>query len=106
MSAVGVATARSKTGADGGMHPVFFLAKLQSKSVFDFRVRMFKAPSGPLRRTSSAAPARAEMTAAVAAPAPNRARNPPNPGAFDRLESGLAWRQRTDGARSTGRREA
>jgi len=45
----GVSTVAVKTGADGGMHPLF-LAKLQSKSVVDFQnaSRDVKAPSGPL----------------------------------------------------------
>jgi murein L,D-transpeptidase YafK len=45
----GVATVAVKTGADGGMHPVF-LAKLQSKSLIDFQTgsRDVKAPAGPL----------------------------------------------------------
>jgi murein L,D-transpeptidase YafK len=45
----GVATVAVKTGADGGMHPVF-LAKLQSRSVIDFQTgnRDVKAPPGPL----------------------------------------------------------
>jgi murein L,D-transpeptidase YafK len=45
----GVATVAVKTGTDGGMHPAF-LAKLQSKSTFDFRSvnSDVKAPAGPL----------------------------------------------------------
>jgi hypothetical protein len=45
----GVSTVAVKTGADGGMHPAF-LAKLQSKSPFDFHnvSSDVKAPPGPL----------------------------------------------------------
>ena len=45
----GTATVAVKTGADGGMHPVF-LAKLGSKSLFDFHNvnADVKAPPGPL----------------------------------------------------------
>jgi murein L,D-transpeptidase YafK len=45
----GVATVAVKTGTDGGMHPAF-LAKLQSKSLFDFHNASsdVKAPPGPL----------------------------------------------------------
>jgi murein L,D-transpeptidase YafK len=45
----GVSTVAVKTGTDGGMHPAF-LAKLQSKSVFDFHnvSSDVKAPPGPL----------------------------------------------------------
>ena len=78
----GVATVAIKTGADGGMHPVF-LAKLQSKSVFDFQSSDVKAPSGPLPANIN--PPRTpepEMTAAVAAPAPNRAAQPSESGGF------------------------
>src|SRR5499425_1319988 len=41
----GVATVAIKTGADGGMHPVF-MAKLQSRSLFDLQSGGVKAPSG------------------------------------------------------------
>jgi murein L,D-transpeptidase YafK len=48
----GVSTVAVKTGADGGMHPVF-LAKLQGRSLFDLQSLTsgssgVKAPSGPL----------------------------------------------------------
>ena len=45
----GVTTVAVKTGADGGMHPVF-LAKFQSKPITDFQTgnRDVKAPPGPL----------------------------------------------------------
>jgi murein L,D-transpeptidase YafK len=74
----GVATVAVKTGADGGMHPLF-LAKLQSKSVLDFQnaSRDVKAPSGPLPANIN--PPRTpepEMTVAVAAPGPSRAAQP------------------------------
>jgi murein L,D-transpeptidase YafK len=74
----GVATVAVKTGTDGGMHPVF-LAKLQSKSVFDFQSgsRDVKAPSGPLPANIN--PPRApepELTAAVATPASSRTAPP------------------------------
>jgi hypothetical protein len=70
----GVATVAIKTGTDGGMHPVF-LAKLQSKSLFDLQSMSsdVKAPPGPLPATVN--PPRTpepEMTAAVAAPASSR----------------------------------
>jgi murein L,D-transpeptidase YafK len=44
----GVATVPVKTGTDGGMHPAF-LAKLQSKPLFDLHLSSdVKAPPGPL----------------------------------------------------------
>jgi murein L,D-transpeptidase YafK len=44
----GVATVPVRTGADGGMHPAF-LAKLQSKPLFDLHLSSdVKAPPGPL----------------------------------------------------------
>jgi murein L,D-transpeptidase YafK len=45
----GTATVAVKTGTDGGMHPAF-LAKLQSKSIFDLQslTSDVKAPPGPL----------------------------------------------------------
>jgi hypothetical protein len=60
------------------MHPVF-LAKLQSKSVFDFQSgsRDVKAPSGPLPANIN--PPRApepELTAAIATPASSRPAQP------------------------------
>src|SRR5262245_47243387 len=78
----GVATVAIKTGADGGMHPVF-MAKLQSKSVFDFQSggRDVKAPPGPL--PANVNPPRApepEVTAAFAAPASNRTAQPSESG--------------------------
>jgi murein L,D-transpeptidase YafK len=78
----GVTTVAVKTGTDGGMHPVF-LAKLQSKSVFDFQSgsRDVKAPSGPLPANIN--PPRApepELTAAVATPASSRAAQPTESG--------------------------
>jgi murein L,D-transpeptidase YafK len=74
----GVATVAVKTGADGGMHPLF-LAKLQSKSVFDLQnmSRDVKAPSGPLPPNINPPHApEPEVTMAVAAPAPSRAAQP------------------------------
>jgi len=77
----GVATVAIKTGADGGMHPVF-LAKLQSKSLFELPgvSRDVKAPPGPLPANIN--PPRTpepEVTAAVAAPAPSRPSQPSSP---------------------------
>src|SRR5262249_33682325 len=71
----GVTTVAVKTGTDGGMHPLF-LAKLQSKSVFDFQNagRDIKAPSGPL--PTNVNPPRTpepEITTAAYAPASTRA---------------------------------
>jgi murein L,D-transpeptidase YafK len=74
----GVATVAIKTGTDGGMHPVF-LAKLQSKSVFDFQSgnRDVKAPSGPLPANINPPHApEPEMTVAAVAPASNRTAQP------------------------------
>jgi murein L,D-transpeptidase YafK len=71
----GVATVAVKTGADGGMHPLF-LAKLQSKSVFDFQNvgRDIKAPSGPLpANVNPPHPPEPEITTAAYAPASTRA---------------------------------
>jgi murein L,D-transpeptidase YafK len=74
----GVATVAVKTGSDGGMHPVF-LAKLQSKSVFDFQnvSRDVKAPPGPLpANINPPHVSEPEVTMAVAAPGPSRAAQP------------------------------
>src|SRR5262249_59624746 len=70
----GVTTVAVKTGTDGGMHPVF-LAKLQSKSVFDFQSGGVKAPAGPLPANINPprAPEPEVTTAAFAAPAPKTA---------------------------------
>ena len=74
----GVATVAVKTGTDGGMHPVF-LAKLQSKSIFELQSMNpdIKAPPGPL--PANVNPPRApdpELTTAVAASAPSRTAQP------------------------------
>src|SRR5262249_51063996 len=74
----GVATVAVKTGTDGGMHPLF-LAKLQSRSVFDFQnvSRDVKAPSGPLPPNVN--PPHApdpEITAAVAVSGSTQATQP------------------------------
>jgi murein L,D-transpeptidase YafK len=74
----GVATVAVKTGSDGGMHPVF-LAKLQSKSAFDFQnaSRDVKAPSGPLpANVNPPHLPEPEVTMAVAAPGPSRVAQP------------------------------
>jgi murein L,D-transpeptidase YafK len=74
----GVATVAVKTGADGGMHPLF-LAKLQSKSVFDFQnaSRDVKAPSGPLpANINPPHTPEPEITTAAYAPASTRAVQP------------------------------
>ena len=82
----GVATVAVKTGADGGMHPLF-LAKLQSKSVFDLQSvsRDVKAPSGPLPANVNPPHApQPETTVAAATPAPSRPEQP--------AESTSTWR--------------
>ena len=82
----GVATVAVKTGTDGGMHPVF-LAKLQSKSVFDLQSvsRDVKAPSGPLPANVNPPHApQPETTVAAAAPGPSRTEQP--------TESTSTWR--------------
>jgi murein L,D-transpeptidase YafK len=64
----GVATVAVKTGTDGGMHPLF-LAKLQSKPMFDLQSisRDVKAPPGPLPANINPPHApEPEVTAAVA----------------------------------------
>jgi len=74
----GVTTVAVKTGADGGMHPLF-LAKLQSKSVFDFQNvnRDVKAPSGPLpANINPPHTPEPEITTAAFAPASTRAAQP------------------------------
>jgi murein L,D-transpeptidase YafK len=74
----GVTTVVVKTGADGGMHPLF-LAKLQSKSVFDFQNvnRDVKAPSGPLpANINPPHTPEPEITTAAFAPASTRAAQP------------------------------
>jgi hypothetical protein len=74
----GVATVAVKTGADGGMHPLF-LAKLQSKSVFDFQnaSRDVKAPSGPLpANINPPHTPEPEITTAAYAPASTRSVQP------------------------------
>jgi murein L,D-transpeptidase YafK len=74
----GVATVAVKTGADGGMHPLF-LAKLQSKSVFDFQnvSRDVKAPPGPLPANVNPPHApEPELTTAAYAPVSTRAVQP------------------------------
>jgi len=74
----GVTTVAVKTGADGGMHPVF-LAKLQSKSVFDFQnaSRDVKVPSGPLpANVNPPHTPEPEITMAVAAPGSTRVAQP------------------------------
>ena len=74
----GATTVAVKTGADGGMHPLF-LAKLQSKSVFDFQnaSRDVKAPSGPLpANINPPHTPEPEITTAAYAPASTRAVQP------------------------------
>ncbi len=74
----GVTTVAVKTGSDGGMHPLF-LAKLQSKSVFDFQnvSRDVKAPSGPLpTNINPPHTPEPEITTAAFAPASTRAAQP------------------------------
>jgi murein L,D-transpeptidase YafK len=74
----GVTTVAVKTGADGGMHPLF-LAKLQSKSVFDFQnaSRDITAPSGPLpANINPPHTPEPEITTAAYAPASTRAVQP------------------------------
>jgi hypothetical protein len=74
----GVTTVAVRTGADGGMHPLF-LAKLQSKSVFDFQnvSRDVKAPSGPLpANINPPHTPEPEITTAAYAPASTRAVQP------------------------------
>jgi hypothetical protein len=74
----GVTTVAVKTGTDGGMHPLF-LAKLQSRSVYDFQnvSRDVKAPPGPLPANIN--PPRTpepEITAAAFAPGSTRVAQP------------------------------
>jgi len=73
----GVATVAVKTGADGGMHPVF-LAKLGSKSLFDLNAnRDIKAPPGPLpANVNPPHTPEPEITTVAFAPASNRAAQP------------------------------
>jgi len=74
----GVATVAVKTGTDGGMHPLF-LAKLQSKSVFDFQNVSpdVKAPHGPLpANINPPHTPEPEITTAVAVSGPSRATQP------------------------------
>ncbi len=74
----GATTVAVKTGADGGMHPLF-LAKLQSKSVFDFQnaSRDVKAPSGPLpANINPPHTSEPEITTAAFAPASPRVVQP------------------------------
>jgi len=103
----GVATVAIKTGADGGMHPVF-LAKLQSKSVFEFPEFGCQGTVRPVAgEHQSAAPARARNDRGG-----RRARAKPGRATLRIRRLSIdwkvvwPWRQRTDGARSTGRREA
>jgi murein L,D-transpeptidase YafK len=77
----GVSTVAVRTGADGGMHPVF-LSKLQGKPVFDLQSMTsgssgVKAPSGPLPANVNPPHApEPQFSLMFAAPAPAQAAAP------------------------------